>query len=491
VTAVTDAAAHASLHPRDDAAQRVLPRPLIVAVTLTSALVFYALATHGSFNPLYEQPQAGFAGRFFFAQAHSLVHGHLDIAPTELPYECFVYGGRCYGYQGLTPSLLRVPFLPLLDDVNRSFTPLYLSVALTLAVGAALGIASRTLMHVPRTPLTTFLAIALAVSLGPASVLVMVTRPAVYEEAIAWSVAFALLGIYCFLRWWSTPRRSWALLLVLSLVLSTNARPTTLPLGVALGAGIVVRAWLGRREPGRARQAVLFGTVVAILPIVTCLGVWWLKFNDPFPSLLLNAQIGGASPAPWWLAIRRVDHDSLAGVRFVPTALVAYLRPDGIALTSAFPFIDFRSGPAALPHFLGIPRGSLYVEPFSTVTDTMPLAVATVIAGLLYARHQARRRAAGLLRSLAGAPMTYCILGTAASCGVMMSNAFITNRYLADWFPLIAVALPVAAGLLARPAAQLSRRGAVALAGGVTLLVASSLLVNLALDYRYWWHTAI
>ncbi len=60
-------------------------------------------------------------------------------------------------------------------------------------------------------------------------------------------------------------------MLVLSLVLSTNARPTTLPLGAALGAGIVVCALLGPRERGRTRDFCL-AAFVAVLPIATCLG---------------------------------------------------------------------------------------------------------------------------------------------------------------------------------------------------------------------------
>ncbi len=120
-----------------------LPRAVVIGVTLTTVVVFYVLATHGSFNPASEQVQPGFADHFFLAQARAMVDGHLYVAPPLLPGECFIYHHRCLGYFGLTPSLLRLPFLPLLDHANRSYTAVYLTVALTLAVGSALAVVSR------------------------------------------------------------------------------------------------------------------------------------------------------------------------------------------------------------------------------------------------------------------------------------------------------------------------------------------------------------
>jgi hypothetical protein len=464
-----------------------LPRIIPVAVTIGSALIFYVLATHGTLNPLYEQPQGGFAGRFFFAQAQAMVHGHLYVDPSQLPGECFVSRGRCYGYEGLTPSLLRLPFLPLLNATNRAFTPVFMTAGLTLAVGSALAIVDRMLSHVRETALTNYLWFVLALSLGPGSVLVLVTRPALYEEPIVWSVAFALLAVYGYLRWWSKPGAGWAVLVVLSLVLSTNARPTTLPLGVVLGAGMVIRAVTGDREAGRLRSAVLLGAAVAILPVATCLGAWWLKFHTLLPNYLINQQI---ATQPWWLTIRRIDHDQLQGLRYVPTTLLAYLRPDGITLASSFPFVGF----AGKVTYIGIPKGSMYLEPFSTLSNDMPLFFAVVIAALAVGTVRARRAGTHVREvfdRMIRSPMTYCVLGTAAACAVMLSNAFITSRYLADCFPLVVVGVAVAVRVLGPATARLSGLAAVGVAAGVTIFVAWSLLVNIGLDYQYWWHTAI
>lgn len=464
-----------------------LPRLIPVAVTIGSALIFYLLATHGTLNPLYEQPQGGFAGRFFFAQAQAMVHGHLDVNPAQIPGECFISHGRCYGYEGLTPSLLRIPLLPLLNATNRAFTPVYMTLGLTLALGSALAILNRMISHVRETPLTMYLWFVVALGIGPASALVLVTRPALYEEPIVWSVAFVLFGIYCYLRWWSSPSSRWAVLLVLSLVLSTNARPTTLPLAVLLGAGIVVRALSARRDRRQVGGALLLAAIVAVLPVVTCLGTWWLKFHALFPNYLLNQQM---ATQPWWLAIRRVDHNQLQGLRYVPTTFLAYLRPDAIVFASSFPFVNF----AGKVTYIGIPPGSMYLEPFSSLPDVMPLMFLVVIGSLGLGAVEARGKRIhprAVFERVIRSPMTYCILGTAAACVVMFSNAFITDRYLVDCYPLLVIALAVAARFLGPRVSRLSGLAAVGVAGGVTVVLAWSLLVNMGLDYQYWWHTSI
>jgi hypothetical protein len=472
-----------------------LPRVIAVVVTLASALVFYALLTHGTFSPLYEQDQPSYANQFFAAQAHAVLHGHLNVSPAQIPGECWVSHGRCYGYFGLTPSLLRLPILWLIDSSGRSFTAVYMTAALALAIGSALAIAFRALATVRRTRVGIWLGVVLAVGLGPASILAAIARPAVYEEAIAWSVAFGLFGVYCFLRWWSDGSRGWAALLVSSLVLGANARPTIVPLALALGAGIVIRGLLERRKAGRTRRVILFGVAVMLLPLATCLGVFWLKFHTPLPSTVLNQNVSGPTASPYWLAVRRVDHDSLVGLRFVPTTLLAYLRPDGVALTSAFPFVNFRfvpGGPGG--HLVGIPPGSIVAEPWTTITDDMPLAVAIVLAGCVYGLFLARRRGIALragIAALVRSPMTYCLLGTIGASGVMLIQCGMTNRYLGDAFPLVAVAVAGAARLIAPSAARLSGRTAVVLVVGATLLVAWSLLFNLGIEYQDWWHKAV
>lgn len=485
----------ATRRSHDALTERGLPSGIALGVTIISALVFYTLTTHATFNPFYDQPQAGFAGSFFLSQAQVLVHGNLAVTPAQLPGECWVYRGRCYAYFGLTPSLVRVPLLPLLDAKHSSATPVYMTVALALAVGSALAICFRTLATVTRSRLVNILGVALAVSLGPASVLVMLARPAMYEESIAWAVGFGLLGIYCFLRWWSDHGKRWGALMVLSLTLGANARPTILPLAAIMATGIAVDALLARRDAGRTWPTLLFAATVIALPAATAFGVYWLKFHTIFPSPLLDQEVSGPTEQPWWRALRLVDHKSLVGLRFLPTALLAYLRPDGVTLSSAFPFVNFRFGPGlAGLHLLGIPRGSMLTERWSTVTDDMPAAIVIVTVGIISGIRTVRRQRPGLRASatqLAHSPATYCVLGTAASGVVTLTQDGLTNRYLGDFFPLIVVLVSLAAPPLLRATAQLSRRTAYVLVSGATVLVLWSLLVNLGLEYQDWWHTTM
>jgi hypothetical protein len=150
-------------------------------------------------------------------------------------------------------------------------------------------------------------------------------------------------------------------------------------------------------------------------------------------------------------------------------------------------------GPGAGTKFLGIPPGSIYVEPFTTVTTVMPIVVATTVAALAYGVQRIRAGAVALRAAAGGlirSPLTYCILATGGSCGVMLSSGFITNRYLADTFPLVAIALIMMARFLLPATAGVSGRVAAALVGGVALLVTWSLWMGLGLGYQSWWLTA-
>jgi hypothetical protein len=98
-------------------------------------------------GPDLELPSYTFGTRFFLAQAQSLTDGNLAVRPEDLPGECFVHDGKCYGYFGLTPSLLRAPFLPVLDELG-SLTPVFMCAALTLALWAAVDMMRRAWLRV-------------------------------------------------------------------------------------------------------------------------------------------------------------------------------------------------------------------------------------------------------------------------------------------------------------------------------------------------------
>jgi hypothetical protein len=82
----------------------------------------------------------GFDGRthYYTAEAIALLHGHFYVRDTFLDGECFHLHGRCYGYFGLTPSLLRLPVALAGPHGITELTELCYFVTgwLTVAVGA-------------------------------------------------------------------------------------------------------------------------------------------------------------------------------------------------------------------------------------------------------------------------------------------------------------------------------------------------------------------
>src|SRR6476620_7728907 len=129
--------------------------------------------TQGTFNFPRRVFDGGWSGHFFMAQADAMVHGHLDVDPEEIRSECFIRDGLCYGYFGITPSVLRLPLYVKGRWFRSGMTPLYLAVALLLAYSAALRLLRRSLLEFtdpaqPRAPVLGY-AIAGALALGPGS----------------------------------------------------------------------------------------------------------------------------------------------------------------------------------------------------------------------------------------------------------------------------------------------------------------------------------
>ena len=472
---------------------------LLVGVTLASAVAFFFITSHGTWTPLYERPELD--SRFFLAQAHAILRGHLSVKPSQLPFECFVHNGKCYGYFGVTPSLLRIPFLPLLDSFKQSMTPLFISSALTLATASILATLRHLLIRVDLGGARIALVAIGAIGLGPASVLMLVARPAAYEEAIAWAVGFMCLAIYYFLRWWEEQRICRYLGILVSLVLSANARPTAIAFAVIIGLGIAYRLGSNRgRDVATIRKLVLLSGTVMALPLLTCVGVFLVKFGQPLPSFLLDEQVGGRFAAPWWIHIRKLDHNQLQSLRFVPTALYAYFRPDTVVLDKAFPWVDFRFRTAFVGFqyhpapitYVALTKGSLYVESVSSLTATMPLAFLGAVYSLgIAARSVVRGRQPVLLRIRSSVHSlswhAIVIMAAGGSFFVTLTNSSISDRYLADAYPLMAL---LAVSALAQSAERFlqMRVWTRALVGTLVVVgVSWQLLVNIGLEYRTWW----
>jgi hypothetical protein len=486
-----------------------------IAILAMIPVVFYytSLAT---WDPRGRDLNTAWSARFFAAQADAMLHGRLDVPRPYLQGECFERDSLCYGYFGITPSLLRIPAFGILRYLHSPLTPLYVALAVILAYWAALQMVQRSLREARHSAepqaLTLAYFIVCAVALGPGGTLMFLTRPAVFEEAAAWGVAFVLLTLNHVWAWHSGERRS-LVPAVLFAVAAANARPTA---ATACGVlGLVVAALsqfrdcrseagqpglrIGRRpdhvvKPSSSRWRVLFAALcLSVLPGLTAGAVFWLKLRTPMPSPLLNEQIRSA---PHWKAIRERNGHRTAGLVFAPTELVAYFRPDAVIRQSEWPFFDFRFPQEPILWVPPLPKEGAYVERVTSLTATMPLPwiVNVVVAACLGLA--AWRLAAGGRRAAASSaqPPTLTreqwifgagLLASAAAMAVLIvTTAGITNRYLSDFFATSVVGLALGHRVILP---LLGRRPVVSAAVGLValLLVVWSIVVTLSLTTRH------
>jgi hypothetical protein len=450
-------------------------------------LVFY-FSTEGTWSITKQRDDGGWSGGFYMAQADSMVlRARLDVPAEDLQSECLRRGSRCYGYFGLTPSLVRIPFLPVLHYFDSAFTPLFLSIAVLLAYAAALRLLERTLVGgvgATRPAAALFYGIVGALALGPGSSLMFLTRPAVYEEAIAWAVACFLIAVNWIWAWHAREVRSLVPAVVLAIG-AANARPT---MAAACGVlGLVVAA-LSRFSGGRHVRAAAL--CITLLPGLTAATVFYLKVRTPLPSHHRSEQM---LKAPHWRIILNKNGDRTAGLMFAPTELYAYFRPDALVRTRGWPFFDFPDYRKMTVWLPPLPEGGAYVERYSSLTATLPLLWIVNVVVAIWLAARGWRVMAGRGEGAAVGPPPHdrdqwmLAAGSFASAASMVlftvTTVGITNRYLADFYPVSAVAFALGAWAIVplwRP-----RSIAAILAGTVAVLLTSwSIAVTLALTWR-------
>ncbi len=463
-----------------------------LALIATIPVVFY-FTTQGTWSLTKQNNEAGWSGGFYWRQAESmLVHARLDVEPTDLFAECFERGSRCYGYFGLTPSLVRLPFLGINRFFHSALTPLFLGVAILVAYWAALQILQRPLREhgsmLPRTLVLGY-AVAGALALGPGSTLLFAARPAVYEEAIAWSMAFFLLALNHVWAWHAREARSLVPAVIYG-VMAANARPTA---ATACGVlGLVAAWWCWEQRSNR--RVLATALCLSLLPGLTAAGVFWLKLRTPIPSVLMTRH---AREAPHWREILQRNGDRTSGLMFTPTALTAYFRPDTVIRRPGWPFFDFRFQRGPILWVPPLPPGGAYVERPVSVTTTMPLPWIVTLVVVIWLCVEARRLFTGrrdAANSLAGAltpeqwTLSAGLLASAAAMAVLtVTNVSITNRYVCDFFATSVVGMALAPRVVLPFLSRHSILGAIAGLVGLFLLI-WSILVNLSLTFQLVFH---
>ncbi|HWD09683.1 MAG TPA: hypothetical protein VHA57_11395, partial [Actinomycetota bacterium] len=354
------------------------------------SLALYLFIAQGGF-PLASRLKT--REHYYTAEAIGLLHGRLWVPKQALTFECFMDRGHCYGYFGITPTLLRVPVVTLFGPgVKTDITEFaYFTLGFCLIAAAAWWLSRQLVVLWAAEPAGRPFGIAGVVAgfagLGATPLIFLASRPTVYEEAILWGVAFALIALAAALSFCRRPRWSMAVVLVVADALGILARPTVGATGlVATG---VLALWMlidaGRRRTGRGAKVVealrrpalvaVFLIAGAGVAAVSASAVSILKFHTVSPpyrdQLLL---LGRAS--------RIAPFTHFAGVNgaVIPTHLLSTMLPKALKLVAGRPYVllgEYRPIAVWPAH-----RADLVWEPTSSVPDALPFSLLGLLGGL-------------------------------------------------------------------------------------------------------------
>ncbi|MFZ6004964.1 MAG: hypothetical protein ACOYXM_13640 [Actinomycetota bacterium] len=443
------------------------PPPAVRRATRAGAvlalLVFAALVSEGTPSGLLAR--GPFSSDFFDAQAHSLLDGRLDVNPEVAGIEGFVHDGRTHLYFGLVPAILRLPVAAMTDRFDGRLSQVSMLVALAVAMWAA----SRLLWRArewragaeslgPREPLV-FASFTAAVGLS-SPLLFLAARPVVYHETELWGVATTLVALDALLGWWSAPsRRS----LMLASAAATVALNTRASVGSGAVAALALTAVLALAAHRVSRRAVPVLALAVLVPVLLYGSVNQARFGHPL-TIPFRDQVLSSFDANRQATLDATG-GSLFGPEFAPTALVTYLRPDGVEPQRLFPWVTFRESRSVI----GDATFDM-IDRAASLPVVAPSLLLLAVVGL-----------GSLLRRGWRDPWLAAAVGSALGLVSTLTIAFIANRYLADFTPLLVLLAAIGTWSVAdwlRGRQRRKRRLAVA---GLALLSMAGITVSIAL----------
>jgi hypothetical protein len=429
----------------------------VVAGSLPAIVVFAALLVEG--HPTRLLARGPYSSNFYEVQARMLLAGRVDFPPEEAGIEGIVRDGRTYVYWGFTPAFLRLPVVAVTDRLDgRLMRPSLLAAFCTLLAATGWLLALARGREAPsRTECILAGAFVFLVGAG-SPILVLSSRPVVYHEAELWGAALAMCAYAALIRSWDASSGGWLATTCALATLAFNARPST-GAGPVIALGFCLLAGILRREP---LPKLATRALAVTIPAAVYAAINLARFDSLF-GVPIDRQVFLDMDEHMRAALAATG-GSLFSVRFVPTTVLQYLRPDAIVPSRLFPFLTFHRP----IHVVGGVKFYSLVEA-SSLPTAAPLLCVLAVLGV--PRLLGRDLSVGWRCAMGGALVATLPVFTTAA---------VSNRYLTDLLPALilpaALAVPrVAAWLGHRPA-----RRAVAFA---VLLVAGtwSLAANVAL----------
>lgn len=409
-------------------------------------------------------------GNFYDLQARALLDGHLDVPAGSLGNEAFAVRGQEFLYNPPGPSLLRMPLFLVTDRFDGRLTVLSMLLAwlVTLTVLALLIWRVRRILRgtatLPRWEATGYGALIIAATLGT-TLVYLGAIPWVFHEAYAWAVPMALGSAYALTGLIERPSIGRAVTTGLFTLGAILCRTTA---GWACVAAVLVTAaWFFRGGRGASGRRLWWKVSLAgALPVLIGVAINWAKFRHPWAFPLQNQVFTTLSES------RRQTLAATGGDGFSPkvvfSTLPAYLRPDGLHLSSIFPYLSLPAEPAATHG--GVTFDRTYRT--GSITAFMPLLLGLAVWGTVTAFRRRGPTGAVVLR--------LPLLGVALIPGAVVFGAYITHRYTAEFLPFLLFGSVVGAIALSPTVAALDLTRRRLALSGLAAAALFGVLANLA-----------
>ncbi|HEX6311455.1 MAG TPA: hypothetical protein VF152_07480 [Acidimicrobiia bacterium] len=480
----------------DDATGRARYYRACAIGALAAGIVFMWMLAAGR----VDLGRANELSHFYDSQAHSLLDGHWDVPRDDLGIEAWIVDGKAYMYFGPVPALMRMPVALFTDRFDGHLTQLSMlaAFAVLMVFTTRLGWRIRTLArgHAPESTVDAFAAGAFTFVVGTGSVvLFLASRPIVYHEAELWGAALAIAAfdfLLVFVLESGARPLAWAAVFGGAAFLtraSVGAGPLA-ALGLLLLARLLLLAhrrfrhrllvaplgWLGLGDDNRNRGYLLPLTLAVAIPAALYMYVNYARFRHPWSLPISRHATVLQGIDPDRIEALAANGNSQFGLKFVPTNVLAMLRPDGLGVDGLFPWLTFPP-PADV---IGNVKFDT-IDWAGSIPATMPLLFVLALVGAVavFRRRTASEPSVAALR--------VPVLGAFAGGFVTLTIYFIAQRYISDFLPLIVILGLVGLHvLLQRLTGVDPRRGlSRALVTGFVVLALFSVWANFSLALLY------